>query len=277
MRAESYRTHKYTRAECGVVILATPHDHLANLVGDVLHDHEPVRHDVNGEQAWDHAAIQLVIAPRLAEMPLGLRAQLPTCVLITVGEVSNLRLLAKLPPVAEVVLASEIKSSLRDVVRRQHMRLPRAWLAREIDGLPRPSLLRALARALLQNHDRKASDARTASEAAKLIGCSRTHLYSVAKDADVSIPRLLDAVRLLRAVELRALTGISWERAAWKLGYSGGAGITALTRRLTGLPPQDLTTLDPAAVAELILCLLAGTRPWSFKPCRIPSTGEFGP
>ncbi|AXQ30642.1 AraC family transcriptional regulator [Solimonas sp. K1W22B-7] len=80
--------------------------------------------------------------------------------------------------------------------------------------------------------------------AARLCVSART-LKRRLKQIGSSYRQLLDAVRLVHAMELLQRTGLSLEAIALRLGYSSSANFSRAFRRWTGMPPGHFRNRAP--------------------------------
>lgn len=178
------------------------------------------------------------------------------------GPATGLRALAQAPPVSELLLFHELKEDLWRAVQRCVDLLPRYGLLRRVQtSTEADPILRSLTGKLMSRADcsrRSAMPVATVSEAATLVGCSRSHLYRVARQAGVDLRRLFDAVRVFAAVEAYSIHGPPWETIARRLGYSTGAGLTALASRTHGTGSRGLAAIPMEEATRAVLSELFG-------------------
>ena len=97
----------------------------------------------------------------------------------------------------------------------------------------------------------------TLSWLARETGLSPGHLSLLSRRRSLDLRGMNDLWRTLLAVILHMEEGC-WEKAAWRLGFSGGAGLNALFRRSLGCRPRDLGYMPGSGLKRIEVFLIGG-------------------
>lgn len=77
------------------------------------------------------------------------------------------------------------------------------------------------------------------------VGCSLSHLYGTARDADIHQGALLRGIVLIRGLQLRSGTKSSWTTVAVRLGFSSPSSWSNFVQRHWSMSPSEACQRDP--------------------------------